>query len=225
MIVARAVGRLDLAAQVGDVGPQHLDVVFVLDPPDLDQEGAVGHQAAAVAGQRPQQPELGRGQVNLLALAQHGAGGEVDLDSVGDDLRLGALGPSPAQNRLAGGRPARAGRTAWSRSRRRPPPAPRPFDPPRRPRRGRRSASRSTHAAAASPRRRRRRAASGRGSRPPAAARRPGRAPPRRRSPAPPRSRRRAGSPAGRAGSAARRRRRARAAPALTSRPPRQPGS
>ena len=51
--VLGAVGRLDLAAQVGDVGAQDLDVVFVLDPPDLDQEGPVRHQAAAVLGLSP----------------------------------------------------------------------------------------------------------------------------------------------------------------------------
>ena len=84
--------RLDLAAQVGDVGAQDLHVVGVLDSPDLDQQRAVGHQPAAVLGQRPQQLELGRGQVDRLAVAAHGPCGEVDLEALGDDRGSEASG-------------------------------------------------------------------------------------------------------------------------------------
>jgi hypothetical protein len=64
-------GGLDLAAEVGDVGPQHLQVVFVFHPPDLDEELAVGHEAPRVADQHPQQLELGGGEVDVGAIAAH----------------------------------------------------------------------------------------------------------------------------------------------------------
>ena len=97
-------------------------VVRVLRPPDLDEQRAVGHQPAAVARERAQQVELDRRQVDLLAVAAHGAGGEVDLEAVGVDRRLvGAGAARAAQRGRAAARPARAARTAWSRSRRRPP--------------------------------------------------------------------------------------------------------
>jgi len=41
---AVAVGRLDLAAQVRDVGAEDLEIVFVLDPPHLDQQRPVGER-------------------------------------------------------------------------------------------------------------------------------------------------------------------------------------
>ena len=72
-----------------------------------------------------QQLELGRGQVDLLAVAADACGRRGR--SRGPSATIvgsAALRRGAAQRRLAAGRPARAGRTAWSRSRRRRPPAP-----------------------------------------------------------------------------------------------------
>src|SRR5438445_6346176 len=75
---------LDLAAQVGDVGTQHLGIVGVARSPHLLQQVAVGHQAAPVADQQSQEVELGLGQVDLLAGPTDGPGGEIDLELSGD---------------------------------------------------------------------------------------------------------------------------------------------
>ena len=160
-----------------------------------------------------EQVVLGRGQVDLLAVAADPARGEVDLEPVDarSPARLLARARSAAARR-AGGRPARRARTAWSRSRRRRPPARAPSRAPRRPRRARRIGIRlHSRIERRRPRPRRRRAAPDRRSPRRAGGPRPRRAPRARSSPGRPRSRRRRGSPAARAGSAARRRRSARA--------------
>src|SRR5262245_43196901 len=76
------VARADLAAQVRDVDAQDLDVVGVLRSPDLDQQRAVGEQAAAVGGQRAQEVELDRRQVDRLAVDADRVGGEVEAQAV-----------------------------------------------------------------------------------------------------------------------------------------------
>ena len=70
------------------MGAQDLGVVAVLRAPDLDEQGAVGQQPAAVAHERAQEVELDRRQVDLLAVAAHHAGVEVDEQPVDLDRRL-----------------------------------------------------------------------------------------------------------------------------------------
>ncbi len=52
------------------------------------EQGAVGQQPAAVAGEDPQQVVLDRREVDVLAVAQHAPRGEVDLEAVDADDRL-----------------------------------------------------------------------------------------------------------------------------------------
>src|SRR4249920_1309885 len=87
-VSGRPLGRLDLAAQVRDVGPQDLGVVAVGGPPYLLEEGPVREQPPRVLGQRAQQLELDRSQVDLLAVAADAVRGQVDLEAVGADHRL-----------------------------------------------------------------------------------------------------------------------------------------
>ena len=109
------------AAQVGDVRAQRGHVVGVGRPPDLGEQRPVGEQAPAVADEQPQQVELDRRQVDVLAVAAHQVGGEVDLEPVGARSPARPARRRPGAAPPAGGRRARAGRTAWSRSRRRRP--------------------------------------------------------------------------------------------------------
>ena len=67
---------------------EDLDVLRVLRAPDVDQQRAVGHQPPAVDGQRAQELELDRGQVDLGAVDAHGVRGEVELEPVGAQHRL-----------------------------------------------------------------------------------------------------------------------------------------
>src|SRR5690606_24069517 len=60
---------LELLAQVADVGAKVLDFVPVLRAPDLGQELIVGDDAPALAGQRHEEAELGRRQVDVFATA------------------------------------------------------------------------------------------------------------------------------------------------------------
>ena len=185
--------RLDLAPQVRDVHAQDLDIVGVLGAPDLDQQRAVGEQAAAVDGERAQQVELDRRQMHLLAVHAHHVGGEVELEAVDADHRLAGRRVGAPQRRLQArdelARAERLGHVVVGAGLQRAHLLVLLAD--RRQHEDRHL--RPLSAGCGRPRCRRRRAARGRRSRRPAGAARRGRAPPRPSPPAPPRSRRRAG--------------------------------
>ena len=59
---------------------QDLRVVLVGVTPDLCQQRAVGHEAAAVLDQHSQQLELSRGHVHRVPVERHGVRRQVDLE-------------------------------------------------------------------------------------------------------------------------------------------------
>jgi hypothetical protein len=67
---------------------QDLRVVAVLRPPDLNEQGPVGHEPPTVAHERTQQVELDRREVDLLAVAAHDPRVEVHVQPVDLDGRL-----------------------------------------------------------------------------------------------------------------------------------------
>ena len=81
--VSRPPGRLDLAPEVGDVGPQHLGVLGVAGTPDRIQQVAVGHQPPAVAGERRSRSNSIGVRWTSSPSTLHLAAGEIDVEPVG----------------------------------------------------------------------------------------------------------------------------------------------
>jgi hypothetical protein len=79
------------------VGPQDIPGVSVCRAPDLLEKRMLGDESASVSRERAEEPELCRGEMNLVYPAADGLIAKVDSQPIEIEDRLEANGPGPTE--------------------------------------------------------------------------------------------------------------------------------